>query len=328
MKHISSAANPEFKHLQLLLEKSRERKKQRLFVAEGQREIALALAAGLHIETLYIDPEVISPEQLPGLIPGSAGIPCVTFESALFKKVAYRENTEGIIAVVRWAELELNSLTLPENPLVLILESIEKPGNLGAILRTADAAGIDAVIVCNPLADIYNPNTIRSSVGGVFTNRIAVATTEEAIDWCRQKGLRTFVTSLEAASWYHQADYSRGAGIVMGTEATGVSDAWLAAADERIKIPMSGSIDSMNVSVAAAIMMFEVVRQEASGAFNRSGYQLTVCGTPVSRLSGFSITFPVQATAAQPGSALINYPGPDGKSQLLYSRQNGAPTAS
>jgi TrmH family RNA methyltransferase len=155
----------------------------------------------------------------------------------------------------------LNQLRLSKNPLLLILESVEKPGNLGAVLRTADAAGVDAVIICDPHTDFYNPNVIRSSVGCVFTNQIASATSEETINWLKENNIKIFSTYLKASAPYHETDFTKPCAIILGTEATGLSDLWVKKSDATIIIPMQGKIDSMNVSTAAAVVVFEARRQ-------------------------------------------------------------------
>ena len=175
--------------------------------------------------------------------------------------MAYRGSTEGVIAELVCKSHCLEDLCLPENPLVVVLESVEKPGNLGAILRSADAAGVDAVIVCDPLTDMYNPNLIRSSIGGIFTVRTAATSSEEAIKWLKDKKIKIYTAQLQDSEWYYDTDMSKGTAIVMGTEATGLTDVWRNAADAHIKIPMLGKLDSLNVSVSAAILMYEAVRQ-------------------------------------------------------------------
>ena len=179
----------------------------------------------------------------------------------VYGKIAYRGSTEGVIAEVRTRELKLGDLKLGKNPLIVVLESVEKPGNLGAVLRSADAAGADAVIVCDPLTDLYNPNLIRSSIGGVFTVPTVACTSEEAIKWLKDNGIQILTAQLQDSSYYYDTDMKRGTAIVMGTEATGLTDVWRKAADAHILIPMLGSLDSLNVSVSAAILLFEAVRQ-------------------------------------------------------------------
>ncbi|MBO4434922.1 MAG: RNA methyltransferase [Bacteroidales bacterium] len=182
----------------------------------------------------------------------------------LYRKAAYREGTEGIIAEVEVKELSLNDLSLPENPLIVVLEAVEKPGNLGAILRSADAAGADAVIVCDPLTDLYNPNLIRASIGAIFTVPTVAASSEEVIPWLKAKGIRILTAQLQDSELYYHTDMTCGTAIVMGTESTGLSGKWREAADAHIRIPMLGRLDSLNVSVSAAILLFEAVRQRKS----------------------------------------------------------------
>jgi TrmH family RNA methyltransferase len=165
------------------------------------------------------------------------------------------------LAVAEQKVHEITNIKLSASPLVLILESVEKPGNLGAILRTADAAGIDAVIICDPLTDFYNPNVIRSSIGCVFTTQIASATSEDTIQWLKKNGISIYCTYLKASKQYHLVDYKIPSAIVMGTESTGLSDLWVERSDANIIIPMHGKIDSMNVSTAAAVVVFEAKRQ-------------------------------------------------------------------
>ena len=175
--------------------------------------------------------------------------------------MAYREGTEGIIAEVEAKHLSLNDLNLPENPLIVVLEAVEKPGNLGAVLRSADAAGASAVIVCDPLTDLYNPNLIRASIGAVFTVPVVAASSEETIKFLKEHGIQILTAQLQDSSLYYDVDMRRGTAIVMGTESTGLTDVWRKAADAHIRIPMLGHLDSLNVSVSAAILLFEAVRQ-------------------------------------------------------------------
>jgi TrmH family RNA methyltransferase len=255
---ITSTQNPKIKSL-LALDKPRERKKQQLFLIEGKREIQWAIEAGYKTGNIFYCPEVISKDQFgKNLIDERLIIPVA---QEVFDKIAVRENSGGVIAV---AEMKVNSLAqikLSRTPLVLILEAVEKPGNLGAILRTADAANIDAVIICDPQTDFYNPNVIRSSVGCVFTRQIASATSEETIAWLKENNLSVFCTYLKASKPYHEVDYSKPCAIVMGTEATGLSKIWVESSSSNIIIPMLGKIDSMNVSVSAAVIVFEAKRQ-------------------------------------------------------------------
>ncbi len=255
---ITSTQNPKIKSL-LALEKPRERKKQQLFVIEGVKEIGMALEAGYKISNLFFCEEIISAQALPKNLSGERHLIPVSKE--VFDKIAIRENSGGVIAVAEMRTNQLSQLKLKANPLLLIIESVEKPGNLGALLRTADAAGIDAVICCDSQTDFYNPNVIRSSIGCVFTNQVAAATSEETIHWLKKSNIHIYCTYLEAAKPYCEIDFTEPSAIVMGTEATGISESWVKNADANIIIPMQGKIDSMNVSTAAAVVVFEARRQ-------------------------------------------------------------------
>jgi TrmH family RNA methyltransferase len=243
----------------MALEKPRERRKQQLFIIEGKKEIALAVEAGYKIGNIFFCDEITSLAEIPEQLQEDKLI--IPVSKDVFDKIAVRESTGGVIAVAEQKAHLLSQIKLRKNPLVLILESVEKPGNLGAILRTADAAAVDAVVICDPQTDFYNPNVIRSSVGCVFTNQLAAVTTEEAISWLKKNHLRIFCTSLQASKPYHQIDFAQPCAIVMGTEATGLSEAWTKNSDSNIIIPMQGKIDSMNVSNATAVVVFEAMRQ-------------------------------------------------------------------
>lgn len=261
MERIVSAQNSRIKDVRKLSAKSRERKSRGLFVIEGAREISLALAGSYDFDTVFYCPELYAgtacPETLRAINPA---ILCEV-SAAVFQRIACRESSDGILALARPKDHRLPSLHLPDNPFIIILESVEKPGNLGAILRTADAAGVDALIVCDPLTDVYNPNTIRSGVGCVFTVPLAVADNEQALAFLKERSVRTFAAELQAVQRYDEADFTYPSAIVLGTEADGLSPFWLKNADARIKIPMRGKIDSLNVSVSAAVITFEAMKQ-------------------------------------------------------------------
>lgn len=257
---ISSTHNPKIKSL-LSLEKPRERRKQQLFTIEGKKEIGLAREAGYKIGSLFFCEEIISLNELQALGLSDAFLVRVT--KPVFEKIAIRENSGGVIAVAEMKPHGLNQLKLSTNPLVLVLESVEKPGNLGAILRTADAAGADAVISCDPQTDFYNPNVIRSSLGCVFTNRLATCTSQEAIGWLKKNSISIYCTYLNASIPYTDVDFKKPSAIVMGTEAAGLSELWVNNADANIIIPMHGKIDSLNVSTSAAVVVFEARRQRS-----------------------------------------------------------------
>jgi TrmH family RNA methyltransferase len=260
-KEISSVQNSLIKKIIQLQEKSRQRRKSGLFVIEGRREIGLAKKGGYEIKTLLFNPNFISEEQLHSM-KTSSETESISITEEVYQKIAYRDSTEGIIAVARVKDISLEQLDLrTSNPLILIAEAPEKPGNIGALLRTADAAGLDAVIIADPLTDLYNPNIIRSSVGCLFTNSISTGSSEEIIDYLKKKKISIICATLQASIPYTEFDFTQGTAIVVGTESTGVSSTWIDESDRNVKIPMHGEIDSMNVSVAAGILIFEAKRQ-------------------------------------------------------------------
>lgn len=286
---ITSAQNRKVKELLTLVEKSKARSAAGLFVVEGQRELGHCLDAGFIPETLFICGEVMAVQNnavnvaktghLTENIEGKDGLDAliakaealnprlgvVQIPAFLYEKVAYRGSTEGIIAEVHSVPRSLEDLRLGESPLVMVLESVEKPGNLGAVLRSADAAGADAVIVCDPLTDIWNPNLIRSSVGAVFSVPVAVCTSADAIAFLKERGIRILTAQLQDSEWYYDTDMTGATALVMGTESTGLTQAWRDSADAHIKIPMLGRLDSLNVSVSAAVLLYEAVRQRKGG---------------------------------------------------------------
>jgi TrmH family RNA methyltransferase len=252
---ITSLKNPKIKDLLSLSEKSRERRERGLFVVEGQREVARALAAGYEAETLFVCEAYLS-EPL-------AVAPDIVFpvSKEVYERIAYRGGTEGVVAVLRTRNQSLEALSLRENPLILVLESVEKPGNIGAVLRSADAAGVDAVLVCDPLTDLYNPNLIRASLGALFSVPTLCCTSQEAATWLKRHGIAILTAQLQDSELYYDTDMTRGTALVMGTEDRGLSPFWREQADAHIRIPMAGMMDSLNVSVSAAILCFEAVRQ-------------------------------------------------------------------
>ena len=265
---ITSVQNARIKHVVALQQKSSLRREEGLFVVEGQREIEHCKACGYEIkETFIVDSGQLTVD--------SGGKKPVVVSPQVYEKMAYRGSTEGIIAVVKCKEHQLTILgrakrqsradnaqfTIKDNPLVVVLEGVEKPGNLGAILRTAEAAGVDAVIVCDPLTDLYNPNLIRASIGGVFSVPVAVSTSKACIAFLKEHQIRILTAQLQDSYDYYDYDMKGATAIVMGTESTGLTDTWRRAADAHIRIPMLGRLDSLNVSVSAAILLFEAVRQ-------------------------------------------------------------------
>lgn len=268
METITSLQNAKIKQLLQLQQKSQERRKAGLFVVEGRRELMHCLEAGFTVDTVFWCPQVeTATEPMP---PVPDGVRMIEVSKAVYEKIAYRGSTEGVVAEVRTRQLTLDDLPLTAGaqtaspataPLLVVLERVEKPGNLGAILRSADAAGVTAVIVCDPLTDLYNPNLIRSSVGAIFSVPTVACSSEACIAYLKAHGIQILTAQLQDSSLYYDTDMRRPTAIVMGTEATGLTPQWREAADAHIRIPMLGRIDSLNVSVSAAILMYEAVRQ-------------------------------------------------------------------
>ena len=276
---ITSAQNPKLKEVVQLLEKSKARRERGLFVVEGVREVAACIKNGYRVKSLFFNGSLFSLQQIEELVDLTAGsregrdgamereVSVFSLSGQAYSKIAYRESTEGVVAVVQEKRLALDDVKFGrkwERPLVLVVERVEKPGNLGALLRTADACGIDAVLVCDPLTDLYNPNLIRSSLGGIFTNQVVACSNEEALAWLKKNGITIFTAQLQDSKWYYDTDMEQPTAIVMGTESTGLTDFWRNEAKAKIKIPMLGELDSLNVSVSAAVLCYEAVRQRAS----------------------------------------------------------------
>lgn len=258
-KEITSISNPFVKEVIQLSEKSRARKKQGLFIIEGLREVELALKGTFTIDTLIYNKDILTAaiSQFMNNVSNTIHV-----SKDVYQKIAYRGTTEGIMAIVKAKDTTLETLKFTsKKPLILVAEAPEKPGNIGALLRTADAAKVDAVIITNPKTDLYNPNIIRSSVGGIFTVPVATATTEQAIAYLKKQNIAIYSAILQESVPYHTQDYKLATAIVVGTEATGLSPAWREHSTANISIPMGGAIDSMNVSVAAGILIFEAKRQ-------------------------------------------------------------------
>lgn len=260
MQLISSLQNARIKNI-IKLSKHKERFLQNLFIIEGARELMLARAGGYVIKEVYVCTDLFSRTDYPNVLEGIPEDICCEVSLTVFEKIAYRSGSDGLLVLAEPKRHSLVDLNLPVNPFVIVLEAIEKPGNLGAILRTADAAKADAVIVCDPNTDLYNPNTVRSSVGCLFTVPTAICSSADALRFLSERNIGVFAAELKASQWYHETDFTFPSAIVMGTEADGLTDFWLTNADARIKIPMRGLIDSLNVSVSTAIITFEAMRQ-------------------------------------------------------------------
>ncbi|MCF0164562.1 MAG: RNA methyltransferase [Bacteroidales bacterium] len=260
MDEITSAKNPKIRQVCTLIEKSRERRALGLFVVEGKREIEHCIKGGFPIESLFFCEEIAPFNTISELLSPETQVFKVSHEA--YSKIAYREGTEGVVAIVRERERKLEEVVLKEAPFVIVLESVEKPGNLGAVLRTADACGAAAVVVCDPLTDLYNPNLIRASIGGIFTLPVFTCSSEEAFGWLKSNDFQILTAQLQDSELYYDVDMKQPTAVVFGTESTGLSDFWRMRSDKKIRIPMLGELDSLNVSVSVAILSYEAVRQK------------------------------------------------------------------
>jgi RNA methyltransferase, TrmH family len=256
---ISSSSNPRIRQLRLL-EKSSERKASGMFVVEGIKEVEASLKSDYEPVAFYVCPELLHHGNYAEQFSQRSEIIEVTKQ--VFNSIAYRENSGGVIALFKQREHLLQHIRLTSPALVLVLESVEKPGNLGAILRTADAVKADAVIICNPQTDIYNPNVIRSGLGCFFTVQTAVADNEECLQWMLRNTIKPFIASPEAEKTLFESDLKQNVAIILGTESEGLSSFWRENTSvESFRIPMLGNADSLNVSVSCAVAAYEAVRQ-------------------------------------------------------------------
>lgn len=252
---ITSLHNPRVKHIVKLREDKKQRQKDDLMLVEGYDEIQLAIAAGHNPQTLLTAPELVSDQ-----IDISAAEK-VTVSRTVFEKMSYRDNPDGWLAVFPIPSTSLDDLHLSETPLVIVAESVEKPGNLGAILRTADAANVDAILVCDSRVDVWNPNVVRASRGAVFNVPVVECENESALEWLKMRKMRILAATPSAETNYTDADMSQSIAIAVGTEDKGLTDFWMSNADVQVKIPMMGKVNSLNVSVSTALIVYEAVRQ-------------------------------------------------------------------
>lgn len=256
MMDITSLQNPRVKHIVKLREDKRQRQKDGLFLVEGYDEIQLAVSAGHQPQTLLTAPELASH---PLTFPSAETL---TVSRAVFEKMSYRDNPDGWLAVFPIPRTSLESVSLStDSPLVIVAESIEKPGNLGAILRTADAAGVDALLVCDPRADPWNPNVVRASRGTVFSVPVIECDSASALAWLQSHKIRVLAATPSAEENYSSVDMTRPTAIAVGTEDEGLTDFWMQNANVKVKIPMLGKVNSLNVSVSTALIVYEAVRQ-------------------------------------------------------------------
>jgi len=253
---ITSLQNPRVKHIVKLRDDKKQRKQDGLMLVEGFDEITLAISAGHQPQTLLHSPELASQPLT------FAAAETLTVTRAVFEKMSYRDNPDGWLAVFPIPSTTLESISLlTEKPLSIIAESIEKPGNLGAILRTADAAHLDAVLLCDPRVDLWNPNVVRASRGTVFSVPVVECDNASALEWLKRKKMRVLAATPSAEVLYSDVDLREPVAVAVGTEDEGLTDFWMQNADLRVKIPMLGKVNSLNVSVSTALIVYEAVRQ-------------------------------------------------------------------
>lgn len=262
MAIITSLTNPRIKNIVRLQQQARHRRQHGLFCVESARELKRALDAGFKIAELYVCDEIVTERGIGALIErAQTGHEAERVNRAVLEKLAYRDNPEGFVAVMRWRHVALDALPTEDGEWFVVCSGLEKPGNIGAIVRSADAAGATAVMVDNPTSDIFNPNAIRASTGAVFTTPIVCAEADDLIAGLRGRGVRLIAVTPEAGQRHTDADMTGSLAIVLGAEAVGLAEVWREACGGGVSIPMHGTVDSINVSVAAAVVMFELGRQ-------------------------------------------------------------------
>lgn len=262
MTTITSLHNPRVKNA-LRLRDRRHREKQNRILIDGARELRRAIASGVRLAELFVCESRCTSDDARAILAGldrlDAEVLRVT--EPVFARLAFGERAEGLLGVAKPPRTSLDQLTLPPEPLVAVLERVEKPGNIGAVLRSADAAGVSAVIVADAGTDLFNPNAIRASLGTIFSMPVCEATTDETLTWLRRRRLAIFAARVDGSVPYTSVDYRGGAALVLGSEAAGLSDAWAADDIRAVRLPMLGIADSLNVSVTAAILFYEALRQ-------------------------------------------------------------------
>lgn len=258
MPELTSLQNPRVKSVVKLREDKRQRERDGLMLVEGWYELELALASGIRPQEVYFCEELSGGRTIPGL-----DLVPITVARNVFEKMSHREGPDGWLAVVPIPQRTLDSLPLSAAPFLILAESVEKPGNLGAILRTADAAGVDGLLVCDPRTDIYNPNAVRASRGTLFAVPTVQAGSAEALAHLRAHGIRILAATPHAELLYTDIDLRGPVCIAVGSEDAGLTDFWMEQADLKVKIPMAGQVNSLNVATSTAIIAYEVVRQRA-----------------------------------------------------------------
>jgi TrmH family RNA methyltransferase len=263
---ITSPHNPRVK-LAARLRDHRQRKKEQRILIDGVREISRAIAAGVALQEVFVCSELCrgaEAQRLLEILSGS-GAEVLEVSESVFSRLAFGQRAEGVVAVAAVPPHRLEDLVLPENPLVAVLEGVEKPGNVGAVLRSADAAGVSALVLADPRTDLYNPNAIRASLGTIFSLPVATAAADDVLAWLHDKGLQIVAARVEGAVVYAEIDYRRPTAIVLGSEAAGLSPLWAGADIRAVRLPMLGASDSLNVSAAAAVLFYEALRQRTAG---------------------------------------------------------------
>lgn len=257
MIDITSLQNPRVKQIVKLRDDKKERQRDGLMLVEGYDEISLALSAGYFPRTLLIAPELVRREIK------NITTEIFTVSPAVFGKLSYRENPDGWLAIFPIPRISLDDLKLSQSPLMIVAEAVEKPGNLGAILRTADAAGVDGVLVCDPRVDAYSPNVVRASRGTIFTVPVVETNSAQALVYLQRRGIRVLAATPSAQAEYTRQDLRAPLAVAVGTEDQGLSEFWMSQADLQVKIPMIGKVNSLNVSIATALIVYEAVRQRS-----------------------------------------------------------------
>ncbi|QSH42173.1 RNA methyltransferase [Lentisphaerota bacterium ZTH] len=262
MLKITSGQNARVKHA-VKLRNRRAREKENLTLLEGYRELTRGREYGMKIREVFCSPQMFLGSNEMSLLNEleTDGVPVMEVPDFLLEKMAYRDRPEGLIAVAEMRQHKLADLPVRPGGLYIVAEAVEKPGNLGSILRSADAAGVDGLIICNKCTDIYNPNVIRASTGALFSVPLAEAASEEAIEWLRKNNIKSLAATPHAEKIYTNVDMKQAIAIVVGTEQHGLTDVWLSKADINVCIPMLGKIDSLNVATAATILLYEAARQ-------------------------------------------------------------------
>ncbi|HEV8402770.1 MAG TPA: TrmH family RNA methyltransferase [Candidatus Limnocylindrales bacterium] len=269
---LTSLANPRIKSAAALRDR-RERDRTGLTLVDGAREVRRAIDAGADLVEVFVCEPLLAGPDARAALDGLRGrdIAIQATSEAVFAKLAFGERSEGLVAIVRIPQLGLDGIGLPDDPLVAVVEGVEKPGNLGAILRSADGAAVDAVVAASPRTDLFNPNAIRSSAGTIFSVGLAAADSADVLAWLRDRGIRIVAARVDAVELYTEVDLTGPLALVVGAEAAGLGDAWSAADIVAVHLPMLGVADSLNVSVSAAILFYEARRQRGEPARTTRG---------------------------------------------------------